>query len=312
MESLIRIDDYPIRERRDLIIVGGGPCGLAAALIAAQNGLKPLIIDKGLACGGQLLTWIDFPIRDVPSYPSIVAPDLAEKLLSQVKEAGVEICGGQTVHEITSTANQVYVSVDNNLVYAGSSALICTGVAPRTLHVPGENSIAWGNPHANAQRSGMLCVVIGGGDEACSASLSLAASHAKVILIARGNISARHRFFDPVKANPAIEIWRGEQVSSIESHGEQFLFKLASGKEVLADAAFIRIGMQPFIPKVLPRPAFHADGRLTIDSEWRTTTPLIYAGGDAVRPPAQRYISIALADGVGAARAIANDLSSPL
>ena len=55
----------------DLIIVGAGPCGLSAGLVAAQNGLKALIIDKASSCGGQIERWIDCPIKDIPGQPQI-------------------------------------------------------------------------------------------------------------------------------------------------------------------------------------------------------------------------------------------------
>ena len=76
----------------------------------------------------------------------------------------------------------------------------------------------------------------------------------------------------------------------------------------MADELFIRIGMKITIPQLTPQPKLHEDGRLSVNNEWRTTVPTIYAGGDAIRPPSQSYIIIAMADGVGSARAIVDDL----
>jgi len=292
----------------DLIIIGGGPCGLSAGLIAAQNGLNALIVDQSSSCGGQIARWIDCPIKDIPGQPQIEASELIQGLLKQIRSAGVTVCNGQSVNEVRVTSSGVSVGLDDQQTFNSSRVLICTGVVPRKLDVSGEDTIAWGTPYSGVSRSGSLAVVVGGGDEACSSSLALAKSQAKVILLVRTDIKARKNFADAVARNPLIDVWRGEEVSSIEETPSQILFKLASGKEILADEGFIRIGMKITIPLLIPQPKLLENGRLSVNNQWRTTVPLIYAGGDAIRPPSQSYIIIAMADGVGSARAIVEDL----
>jgi len=292
----------------DLIIIGAGPCGLSAGLVAAQNGLKAIIIDKASSCGGQIERWIDCPIKDIPGQPQIEASDLIQGLLKQIKSAGVTVCNGQSVKEVRATSTGVAVQLDDQQIFYSSRVLICTGAVPRKLEVSGEDAIAWGTPYSGVSRAGSLAVVVGGGDEACSSSLALAKSQSKVILLVRNEIKARNNFADAVARNPFIEVWRGEEVSGIEKTPSQILLKLASQKEIIADEVFIRIGMKIVIPQLIPQPKLLEDGRLSVNNEWRTTVPMIYAGGDAIRPPSQSYIIIAMADGVGSARAIVNDL----
>ncbi len=288
---------------RDLIIIGGGVCGLSCALIAAQNGLRPLVIDMG-NCGGQLLTWIESPLKDIPSHLLIDPKEVLQTLMRQCHNESVEFLVDSRVHEVQVKDDHLHLFINNNQELHAQRVFISSGLIQRKLDVSGEETIPWGNPHTPLDRKDTITVVIGGGDEACSTAADLADSGAHVIMIVRGNLRARIRFAERVIDNPSIKIMENERVIKFTSSG----VILSSGQDITCDECFIRIGMEPIFPRILPQITTFDDGRIHTDTVGKTSISRLYAGGDVTRPPNQRYVAIAMADGVRIGRSIADDL----
>ncbi|NLM26365.1 MAG: FAD-dependent oxidoreductase, partial [Firmicutes bacterium] len=122
----------------DLIILGGGPAGLAAGIYAGRAELKTLVIDKGLP-GGQMQNTLE--IENYPGYRQITGTELSDQMYQHMLDFGAEWKQAQVAGvELNESIKKI--TLDNGDVVEGKAVIIATGAQPRYLNVPGEKEYA--------------------------------------------------------------------------------------------------------------------------------------------------------------------------
>ena len=291
-------------------MVGGGPAGLSAALVASGNGVRTLLVEAGPRLGGQVRR-ADAPVADLLGRAFPNGDALADAFGVQARDAGVPVRLGSAVTRIHGEDPLRLALSDGAGIEAGH-VLVATGLVPRRLGVPGE-ALADRQRHARRIAStlrGRSVVVVGGGDEGCDIARCLAEAGARVQLLVRGRVTARHRFASALEGVDGLLVRSNAKVARFEGTGRLEAVVLEDGGRIEATEAFVRIGADPTLPRIDPPVARGADGRVVVDAAGRTSVPRIYAAGDLVRRSWQRYIAVACADGTIVARDVERALRS--
>ena len=295
-----------MREHFDVVIVGGGPAGLAAGLYAARMDLRTVLVDRG-PLGGQLLN--TELIEDYPGIDSILGHDLAVKMGDHARKFGLDIREFEPVTEVDVDGEERVVRLESGNELRAPAVILAAGGLPRKLGVPGELDFAGRGVSYCAVCDGAffkneVLAVIGGGDAALEEGEFLTRYASKVHIIhRRGEFRAQPILQDRARANPKVDFIMDAQVREIVGNGKTTAVKYESRGEPMelpVGGVFIFIG---FIPNsdVLKVHADHdAEGYLTTDREMRTSVPGIWAVGD-VRAQLTKQIATAVGDGTTAA-----------
>jgi thioredoxin reductase (NADPH) len=299
----------------DVIIVGGGPAGLAAALYTARMNMKTVVLDRG-PLGGQLLN--TELVEDYPGFESVLGSELALKMGDHARKFGVEIRDFEPVHEITVEGNTKVVRMESGEELRAPALIMAAGGLPRYLEVPGEKEY-WGRGVSycavcdGAFFKGQELAVIGGGDAAVEEGEFLTRYASKVyILHRRSELRAQPILVERAKADPKIEfifdahvteIAGDDKVRSIlyEQHGEM--------KELRVGGVFIFIGFVPNSTLLKVHVDHDEKGYILTDRNMQTSAEGIWAVGD-VRAQLTKQIATAVGDGTTAAVAASQYLSA--
>ena len=236
----------------DLIIIGGGPAGTAAAVYAARKQLKTLLIVK--EWGGQSIVSED--VQNWIGTPHISGPKLAEALKSHVEEYKgniLTISKGDSVKEISGTDGNFSITMEKGDVHAGKTVLISSGSARRKLEVPGalefENKgITYCASCDGPLFSGMDVVVIGGGNAGFESAAQLVAYCKSVTLLSRSEPRADAITLEKLKARPNFTLVVGVVPKSIEGgkFAESITYTVNGTDTTLPTSGiFVEIGQIP-------------------------------------------------------------------
>ena len=290
----------------DVVIVGGGPAGLAAALYTARMDLKTVVVDRG-PLGGQLLN--TELIEDYPGFESILGSELATKMGEHARKFGVEVRDFEPVKEIDVEGKTKVVRLEAGEELRAPALIMAAGGLPRYLGVPGEKEF-WGRGVSycavcdGAFFKGQELAVVGGGDAAVEEGDFLTRYASKVYIIhRRSTLRAQPILIERAKANPKIEFIFDAQVREItgdtkvqlvryEQHGEQ--------KELAVGGVFVFVG---FVPNsgLFKVHVNHDDaGYILTDRNMQTSVEGVWAVGD-VRAQLTKQIATAVGDGTTAA-----------
>jgi len=298
-----------ISETRDFVVVGGGPAGLSAALVATTNGIDTLLLEKTEKLGGQVYWMIDDPVPDFLGQPAKDGRELVARFQQHIDARGVEYRTGINVRRIYDRDDYLHLEIAGEKIIRARRVLLASGAAPRTLNIPGEHLAESGSVRQQLERfRGKTIVIVGGGDESAEVAVRLAKNGAAVILLVRSRLKARRQFRSPLLSTPGIEIMTGEEAASLEGDKHLTGVRLVSGKYIPADFCLIRIGMEAQMPQVEPPLERSSDGRVKVDEVGRTSLKSIFAAGDLVEAPERRYISVAIGKGTIVGRAVESDL----
>jgi len=290
----------------DVIIVGGGPAGLAAGLYTARMDLKAVLLDRG-PLGGQLLN--TELIEDYPGFESILGAELAVKMGEHARKFGLEVRDFEPVKEIDTDGEARIVRLESGDELRARAVIMAAGGLPRYLEVPGEKEY-WGRGVSycavcdGAFFKGQELAVVGGGDAAVEEGDFLTRYASKVYVIHRRNeFRAQPILLDRARANPKIEFILDSHVQSIV--GDEKVRGLRyerQGKdtELAVGGVFIFVG---FVPnsKLLKVHVDHDEaGYILTDRNMQTSAPGIWAVGD-VRAQLTKQIATAVGDGTTAA-----------
>jgi len=290
----------------DVIIVGGGPAGLAAGLYTARMDLKAVLLDRG-PLGGQLLN--TELIEDYPGFESILGAELAVKMGEHARKFGLEVRDFEPVKEIDTDGEARIVRLESGDELRARAVIMAAGGLPRYLEVPGEKEY-WGRGVSycavcdGALFKGQELAVVGGGDAAVEEGDFLTRYASKVYVIHRRNeFRAQPILLDRARANPKIEFILDSHVQSIV--GDEKVRGLRyerQGKdtELAVGGVFIFVG---FVPnsKLLKVHVDHDEaGYILTDRNMQTSAPGIWAVGD-VRAQLTKQIATAVGDGTTAA-----------
>jgi thioredoxin reductase (NADPH) len=299
-----------------LIILGGGPAGLAAGLYAARDRLKVLLVEKGVVGGQVLVTdWID----NYPGFPDgLTGNELIEKMAAQAARFGLEVKNGNVVKmELSEAVKKLTLESGDELTC--QALIICTGARPNKLKIPGEDEFAGRGVSYCATCDGPFfrdqeIIVVGGGDTAIQEADFLTKFAAKVTVVhRRETLRATRILQEKAFANQRIEFIWNSNVVAIEGKKEVERVKLRNSEgeeqEITASGVFILIGTIPNNEMLLLE-QLGADkfGFIKTDDEMRTKVPGVMAAGD-IRSKTVRQIVNGAGEGAVAAIAAEHYLS---
>jgi thioredoxin reductase (NADPH) len=296
----------------DVIIVGGGPAGLAAALYTARMDLKTVVVDRG-PLGGQLLN--TELVEDYPGFESVLGPELATKMGDHARKFGVEVREFEPVEAIDVEAhtNVKIVRLESGEVLRAPALIMAAGGLPRYLEVPGEKEL-WGRGVSycavcdGAFFKGEELAVIGGGDAAIEEGDFLTRYASKVyVLHRRDAFRAQPILVDRAKSNAKIEFIFNAHVKEIVGQDKVQLIRYeqdGKAKELRVGGVFIFIGFVPNSKLFKVHVDHDAAGYILTDRNMQTSIEGIWAVGD-VRAQLTKQIATAVGDGTTAAVAAA-------
>ncbi len=314
----------------DLIVVGGGPAGLANAVYGASEGLRTLLIECN-ATGGQAGT--SSRIENYLGFPSgITGADLAQRATAQALRFGVEILTAREVVGLRRNDPYRIVRMADGSEVSAKAVVLATGMSVRMLEVPGIAPLLGAGVYygaalseAAAYRDADVCVV-GGANSAGQGALFFARYARKVTMLVRASglrPSMSHYLAARIETTPTIEVVAGAQVSAVSGNGHLervTLRDVRTGDERALDvsALFIFIGAAPrteMFADVIERddkgfiltgldgsqPGGRPKG-WTLDRDpfmFETNVPGVFAAGD-VRSGANRRVAAAVGEGSAA------------
>lgn len=309
LETRPKPKTFVIEEKKlfDLIIIGGGPAGLAAAIYALRSRLKTLLIEK-MVLGGLAST--AFYIENYPGFPEgISGMDLSQKLTEQVNKLGPEILWGNAI-KLKKNKNHFEVHVDGKIPTA-RALILATGTEPAKLGIPGEEEFRGRGVSYCATCDGPFyqnknVIVVGGGNSAVEEALFLTRYAQKVSIVhRRDELRADKILAERARNHPKIYFfWHSvvEEISGQKSVTEVALKDLLSGKKIKipADGIFVYVGSRPNTELIKGIVKLDENGFVLTDEKMKTSLPGIFAAGD-VRVKSLRQVVTAVSDGAIAA-----------
>ena len=280
----------------DMLIVGAGPAGAAAAVYAARKGIRTGVVAERF--GGQTLDTMG-----IDNYISVMhteGPQFAAALQAQVRANDVDIMNGQRVASLTPASapgGAITVTLDNGAVLNSRSVILSTGARWRNVNVPGEaeyrnKGVAY-CPHGDGPLfKGKDLAVIGGGNSGVEAAIDLAGLVGQVTPIEFApDLKADAVLVKKLKSLPNVTIHINAQTTAITGNGQKIdglsLTDRASGEHhhLALAGVFVQIGLVPnteFLKGTLELSRY---GEIIIDEKCATSVPGVFAAGDVTTVP---------------------------
>jgi thioredoxin reductase (NADPH) len=297
------------RSAYDLVIVGGGPAGLAAAIYAAREGIDAIVIESS-ALGGQ--AGISDRIDNYPGFPDgIPGGELADRFVAQARRYRVELVSAVAATAVERDHDDLITTLSNGQQLTSHTVIVATGSTYRRLDVPGEENFIGAGVHFCATCDGPFykgadeVVVIGGGNSALEEGLHLSEFAKKVRVLSRSGLTASPVLQERVRSDPQFLIHTGMDIVELEGGQGRFAAVVArdrGSKETLrfpAAAAFVFIGLKPnngFLDSKVER---DAGGFLVTSPTMETSMAGVFAAGD-VRSGSTKQLGSAVGDGIAA------------
>jgi thioredoxin reductase (NADPH) len=291
----------------DLLIIGGGPAGLTAAIYAARAKMDMLLLENQLL-GGQVRS--SYTIENYPGFKTIPGADLADSMTKQAKELGAKIENFSQIHNVTLSDSEKIIEV-KKVIYKPKAIIISTGATPKKLPIANEVRFSSKGIHYcavcdGAMYEGSVVGVVGGGNSALEEALFLTKFASKVIMIRRYDyFKGEKATIDEVINNPKIEVMFNWDLVNVE--GEEFVnkaiinnTKTSEEKDIELSAVFGYIGTEPKTELFKEYLNLTQQGYIITDESMQTSIKGVYAAGD-VREKQYRQITTAVSDGTIAA-----------
>ena len=292
-------------KKYDVAIIGAGPGGMTAALYVARANLSVAMIDRGVY-GGQMNNTAE--VENYPGFPSIMGPELGEKMYQSATKQGVDFIYGDVQGiKLDDDKRIVDLGDDENNIEA-KAVIIGTGSDNRKLGIPGEKEYSGKGVSYCAVCDGAFfkdedVIVVGGGDSAISEGLYLANVTDKVNVVhRRDQLRAEKILQNRAFKNPKMDFtWNSEvkeiigdknKMTGVKVHNK----KTGEDKIVKAAGAFIYIGNIPNSQPFQNLGITDQDGWIITNNQMETKVPGVYAIGD-VRQKQLRQIITAVGDG---------------
>ena len=297
------------RETYDLIVVGGGPCGLTTAIYAAREGIETLIVERS-GVGGQ--AGVTERIENYPGFPEgITGGQLADQMRAQAEGFGVEILPAQAVSRLHPAGNSWAVMTESGDEYSSGVVLIASGSTYRRLNVPGEDDLIGAGVHFCATCDGPFyrgqdMVVVGGGNSGVEEGLFLTKFANKVtVLEVREQLGASQILRDKAASHPRMEVRLNTTVQEFRGNGRLSSvvvkdLKTGELEELTPGAVFVFIGLSPntdFIKDVVELDQW---GFIKAGPTMETSAAGVFAAGDA-RGGSTKQVASAVGEGATAA-----------
>jgi NADH-dependent peroxiredoxin subunit F len=295
----------------DVLVVGGGPAGAAAAVYAARKGIRTGIVAERL--GGQTLDTLG--IENFISVLETEGPKFAAALEAHARRYDVDIMGGQRVEALapaSAAGGVATVTLASGAQLKSRTVILSTGARWRNVDVPGEHEyrnkgVAY-CPHCDGPLfAGRKVAVIGGGNSGVEAAIDLAGVVEHVTLLEFADrLKADAVLVNKLKSLPNVTILTNAQTMEITGDGRKVTGlryrDRASGaeREVPLAGVFVQIGLVPNTDWLRGTVELSKHGEVVVDAKGATSAPGIFAAGDATTTPFKQII-IAAGDGAKAA-----------
>ena len=294
----------------DIIVVGGGPAGMTAALYALRNGKSVLVIEKE-SFGGQMTQ--SPKIENYPGKLQVSGMELADEMMDQILEQGADI-EIETVAGISRDGESWIVATEEGGAYEAKAVIIATGVKHRMLGLPGEDDLVGDGISYCAVCDGdfytdkVVCVV-GGGNSALQDAILLAEKCKEVIMLLRRQVFRGEEKLQEVLLSHTNVSTRMDVVITSAIAGSNGLEAVeianrttGEKQRVDCDGLFVAIGLVPENGAFAELADLNDWGYFDSDESCTTKSPGIFVAGDC-RNKEIRQITTAAADGAVAALA---------
>jgi thioredoxin reductase (NADPH) len=296
-----------LKEYYDMVIIGGGPAGVAAGIYAVQGGIKPLIIEKDLDGGQVNLTEY---VENYPGFTSITGEELAEKFGEHAKNFGVEFYYGEVINVDFSKEEKI-ISLDDGNIVKAKVVVIATGATPRKLGVPGEKEFVGRGVSYCATCDGHFfknqkVAVIGGGNTAVEEALYLSKIAKEVYIIHRRDALRADKIYQEKAFNTENInfIWNTvvKEIKGDKKVNKLVLENRETGEvtDFEVDGVFVFVGVLPVTQLFKDKIELDEFGYIITDKHMETNVKGVFAAGDVVQKDLRQIITAA-ADGAIAA-----------
>lgn len=291
----------------DIVIIGGGPAGLTAALYARRAGKSVLVLERD-AFGGRI-TWSP-RVENYPGIDSITGTELADRLLAQAMEPGAET----ELEEVTGIRDEngeKTVLCASGAEYPARAVIIATGAKPRPLGIEREEELSGSGVSYCAVCDGAFyngrdVAVVGGGNSALEDALLLSETCRRVYLIhRRGEFRAERALSDALRRRDNIELVLEARVLELlggDTLRGVLIDQRGQRRELRVDGLFIAVGACPDNAAFGGLLALDPAGYAASGEDCRTPTPGVFVAGDC-RAKEVRQLTTAVGDGAAAALA---------
>lgn len=292
----------------DVLIVGGGPAGAAAAVYAARKGIRTGIASERF--GGQVLDTLG--IENFVSVKETEGPKFALALEEHVRHYEVDIMNLQRGKALRPKDGMIEVDLDSGATLKGKTVILSTGARWRNLGVPGEqeyrNKGVTFCPHCDGPLfKGKRVAVIGGGNSGVEAAIDLAGIVSHVTLLEFGDaLRADEVLQRKLRSLPNVDVILNAQTTEVLGDGQKvtglaYKDRTSGGDQRLAlEGVFVQIGLVPNTEWLKGTVELSKHGEIMVDARGQTSVPGVFAAGDCTTVPFKQII-IAAGDGAKAA-----------
>ena len=297
----------------DVLVVGGGPAGAAAAVYAARKGIRTGMVAERF--GGQVLDTLS--IENLISVPQTEGPKLAAALEQHVAEYAVDVMklqrGVRLIPAAQSASGLVEVELESGVVLKSRTVILSTGARWREMNVPGEAEYKAKGvcfcPHCDGPLfKGKRVVVIGGGNSGVEAAIDLAGIVSHVTLLEFGaQLRADAVLQKKLYSLPNVTVITQAQTTAVLGDGQKvnglsYRDRVTDQEHrVVVEGIFVQIGLLPNTDWLKDSVALSSRGEIEVDSRGQTSVPGVFAAGDCTTSP---YKQIIISMGAGATAAL--------
>jgi alkyl hydroperoxide reductase subunit F len=291
----------------DVLIVGGGPAGAAAAVYAARKGIRTGVVTERF--GGQVLDTME--IANFISVKQTEGPQFAVALEDHVKDYGVEIMNLQRASALARNGALVEVKLANGATLKSKTVVLATGARWRNMNVPGEAEYRTRGvtycPHCDGPLfKGKRVAVIGGGNSGVEAAIDLAGVVAHVTLLEFDvKLRADEVLQRKLRSLANVDVIVQAQTTEVLGDGAKVTGlkysdrATGSAHELELSGVFVQIGLLPSTDWLKGALSLSPRGEIEIDAHGATSMPGVFAAGDATTTPFKQIV-IAAGDGAKA------------
>lgn len=294
----------------DVLVVGGGPAGAAAAIYAARKGIRTGIVADRF--GGQVLDTMS--IENFISVTHTEGPKLARAMETHVRDYDAEIMSGQQAVKLERTSKGFKVELASGATLTSTSVILSTGARWRKMGVPGEEQyinkgVAF-CPHCDGPLfKGKRIAVIGGGNSGVEAAIDLAGLVSHVTLLEFDKtLRADEVLQRKLKSLPNVTILTSAKTTEVTGDGKRvnglvYEDRISGEKHNVAlEGVFVQIGLVPNTEWLKGTLSLNDRGEIITDNHGATSVPGVFAAGDCTTAP---YKQIVIAMGEGARSSLA-------
>lgn len=305
----VKEEDLTVVEKNyDVIIVGGGPAGSAAAIYTARKGLKVAVVADRV--GGQVKETVG--IENLISVPQTTGQQLALNLMSHMKDYPIDILEHRRVEKVDLVGTDKVLTTTAGDKLIAPAVIVATGASWRKLNVPGEQEYIGRGvafcPHCDGPfYKGKHVAVVGGGNSGIEAAIDLAGICSKVtVLEFADSLKADQVLQEKLRSLPNVELFVNSQTVEVIGNGEKVTGIRVKDRQtdeervIELDGIFVQIGLAANSGAFREVVDTNRPGEIVIDSHCRTSIPGIYAAGDVSTVPYKQII-ISMGEGAKAA-----------